>query len=342
MGCEQFQDMMLDALYEELDAEDRSRFDEHVAGCEECTSALTEMRATLALMAKRERRDPGQAYWDGYWNRLSARMEAEGVTSTHAPWWRRALPSRALTYRAVAAAAILIVGAFIGRTFFPVSAPVTQDDRRVAESPATEQGAQDTFKDEAVAQNEAPGAQEAPARTGRGAEEAPAAGTLEKKAGFAEERVTDVASRPAPASQRPAAEPVAQAQAASANDRAMRYIQKSQMLLIALVNNDPADTPDAYAADFGAQQKRSRALVQEASVVKDGLDQPGQRRLRELVSELEKILIQIANLESASDVDGVEFIRSRVNDRDVLFKINLEQMRQEDDGSAGDNTRRSM
>jgi len=330
MGCEQFQDMMLEVLYEEIDADARGRFDAHVAECEECASAMAEMRATLALMAKRERRDPGAAYWDGYWNRLSARMEAEGVSATREAWWRRVLPSRALAYRTVAAAAILVVGAFIGRTFFPVSTPVTRDGRQVAESPAAESGA--------------------PAdRDDTGTPASLAAGKAEKKSAPEPTQSVDVAtemSRPSAANEPPAearsAVPVARAQAASSNDRAMRYIEKSQMLLIALVNNDPADTPGAYAADFGEQQRRSRELVHEAAVVKDGLDEPGQRRLRELVSELEKILIQIANLESASDVDGVEFIRSRVNDRDVLFKINLEQMRQEDDGNAGDNTRRSM
>jgi hypothetical protein len=127
----------------------------------------------------------------------------------------------------------------------------------------------------------------------------------------------------------------------------MRYVEKSQLLLIALVNNDPAS--DGYAADFGMQQQRSRQLVDEAEGLKQELDDPKQRRLRELVGELEKILMQIANLESEDDMDAVEFIRSRVDDHDVLLKINLEQMRHgaDVDGSAsgearGSNSQRSI
>jgi hypothetical protein len=49
--------------------------------------------------------------------------------------------------------------------------------------------------------------------------------------------------------------------------------------------------------------------------------------LRDLVGELELIMMQIANLETAGDMDAVELIRSSVDDRDVMLKINLEKMR---------------
>ena len=65
----------------------------------------------------------------------------------------------------------------------------------------------------------------------------------------------------------------------------------------------------------------------EAATLKEELDDPRQRRLRELVSDLELILMQIANLEADGDMGAVEFIRSSVNEKDVLLKINLEQLR---------------
>lgn len=110
--------------------------------------------------------------------------------------------------------------------------------------------------------------------------------------------------------------------------RAMRYVEKSHMLLLALVNNDP-DT-DGYAASLETRRARSRKLLGEAPSIKEDLNNPRQRRLRELVAELEKILVQIANLESEEDFEEVEFIRGRVNRHDVLLKINLEQLKHAD------------
>ena len=52
-----------------------------------------------------------------------------------------------------------------------------------------------------------------------------------------------------------------------------------------------------------------------------------ERRLRELVFELELILIQIANLETTGDLEAVDLIRDTVSNKEVLLKINLEKMR---------------
>jgi len=311
MRCVDCQEIMVEALYEELVQEERERFDAHVGQCDACRATLEEMRGTLGWMDKRERRDPGAAYWDGYWNRLTARMEKEGVAlGRPAPWWRRNVfgegPKAAWVYRAVAAAAILVLGVFVGRTFFPEVQTVTQTNPPTVattsgeEKSGTAQPLEKAPDQPLVAQEKAP--------QGRGIAEAPPLGMA--------------------------------VQPASANERAMRYIGKSQLLLIALVNHDPTE---AYGADFDTQRARSAELVEEASAIKASLTDPKQRRLRELVGELEKILVQIANLESDGDVEGVEFIRSRVNDHDVLFKIDLEQMRDQG-GSDSDltNTRRSI
>jgi hypothetical protein len=251
------------------------------------------------------------------------------------------MPSRAWTYRAAAAAAILVVGVFVGRTFFPAPAPLSDhraaEGSRVASPGAVDEHGRRQEPAEEIAVNDRP--------AGPGADtDEPAASTTEGSSA-APAREAPLPSAGGSGRDDPARPAHGNAQVASADDRAMRYIEKSQMLLIALVNGDPE--PDAYGADLGEQRRRSRELVREAAVVKDALDDPRQRRLRELVSELEKILMQIANLESDEDLEAVEFIRSRVNDHDVLFKINLEQMRHGEDGSAsdeaqGENLKRSL
>jgi hypothetical protein len=286
---------MVDALYGSIDDESaRREFDSHVVDCEACAAMLAEMQGTLELMGKRERYNPGQAFWDGYWNRLSARMESEATGGSRKrvlAWW----PSWA--YRAAAVAAILAVGVFAGRTFFAPSTGV-QESPQVS---AADRGDEETSP--------------TPAREQR------------------DEVASGSSAQPREKREEPAPRDATDVMPAS-SERAMCYIEKSQMLLIALVNSDP-NTPDAYAG-LDEHRRRSSVLVAQAPEIKESLDDPKQRRLRGLVTELEKILIQISNLESEEDVEAVEFIRSRVSEHDMLFKINLEQMRHglDDDGCA--------
>ena len=69
-------------------------------------------------------------------------------------------------------------------------------------------------------------------------------------------------------------------------------------------------------------------MVKEAGLLKQQLKTPAQHRLRELIIELEVILLQIANLETANDLTGIELIKSGIDRNGILLKINLEEMKE--------------
>jgi hypothetical protein len=117
-------------------------------------------------------------------------------------------------------------------------------------------------------------------------------------------------------------------QLASADVRAKDYIERSQVLLLELINSIP-DTTRAANTDYRTQQSRARALVTEASTLRDDLPGGDNRRLRELVTELQLVLREIANLEATNDLQAVEIIRNRVSREGVLLKIDVEQMRED-------------
>ena len=112
----------------------------------------------------------------------------------------------------------------------------------------------------------------------------------------------------------------------SADQETKRFLERSEVLLLGVVNTDPA-TEEAYSSDFAHQKEVSRDLVHEASLIKPRLTDPRQRRLRELVSDLEVILLQIANLEAEQDQPEIEVLKSGVDRKGLLLKINLEQLR---------------
>ena len=108
--------------------------------------------------------------------------------------------------------------------------------------------------------------------------------------------------------------------------RTHRYIERSKLILLALVNFDPT-TEDPYALNLPYQQQISRELVREASLLRRDLADSDQRRLERLIADLEVILLQIANLEAKNDFEAIELLKDGVNTKGVLMEINLADFR---------------
>ena len=255
--CERYQNMFVDALYEELSTEDKPVLEKHLKECDSCRNEYDEMAATMDTMSRRIRPEPDPEFFDGYWDRLAKRMDKERVArKTGDRWWesiysrrRQVFPRWA--YQALASVLLVVVGIFLGRMIFAPG--------QVADQPIT------------MAQ--------------AGTESGP--------------RI-------------------------NVSQRAFDYIQRSKLIVLAISNFD-AENQDPYALDLPYQQQVSRELVQEASWLKEELSDRRQRRLQELVSDLEVILLQIANLEGDSDMSAIELVQDGLKSRGILFKIHLAQ-----------------
>jgi hypothetical protein len=107
--------------------------------------------------------------------------------------------------------------------------------------------------------------------------------------------------------------------------RAADYLEQSKVLLIGIMNTDTKSLVGSKSL-LRRQREISRTLVSESQEISSGLTDPSQQRLRELVSDLGLILVQIANLETDHGVQGVEIVKGGVERNGILFKINLEEM----------------
>ena len=106
--------------------------------------------------------------------------------------------------------------------------------------------------------------------------------------------------------------------ARNASDKRIgEYFRKSKTLLVGIAN---MKTDDEENFDLNAERKLSRTLVREARYIKQ---QPMDGRSAKLVQELEKILIELANLETTNDLPNVEMIRSGIHQENLLFKIRM-------------------
>jgi hypothetical protein len=105
--------------------------------------------------------------------------------------------------------------------------------------------------------------------------------------------------------------------------RADDYVEKSKIIFLGLVN---ADTSEAEEMDWQAEKTMARNLINEASYIKENLS-PGQdEQIRLLVDELELILLQIANLEQQHDLESIELIKSGIDRKGLLLKINVHDL----------------
>lgn len=115
-------------------------------------------------------------------------------------------------------------------------------------------------------------------------------------------------------------------QSASLDVRAERYLDRSKVLLLGLVNTE-TEGDDLAVLGLSRKQEVAVELVQESAALQADLDSAGQARLRDLVADLEVVLLQIANLEAEHDLPTIELVRQGVDRRALLLQINLAEMR---------------
>ena len=112
---------------------------------------------------------------------------------------------------------------------------------------------------------------------------------------------------------------------AKANLEAAKYIEKSKILLLGIVNFDPSKD-DAETINLPHIKNISKQLADDAPALKSDLKEPSQQQLKRLVSNLQLILLQIANLEEKNNLDGIELIKEGVNSQNIFLKINIQQL----------------
>jgi hypothetical protein len=132
--------------------------------------------------------------------------------------------------------------------------------------------------------------------------------------------------RPMEISDRAKSRPAAHSTSQDALDeRVDRYLQRSKLVLLGLVNLD-SDHQDVSSFDLTPERTLSRELVEETYSLKQELAASRQKRMLELLSELEVILLQISHLQDGHNTLGIELAKTGIRHKALVFKINLEEM----------------
>ncbi|MCC6395625.1 MAG: zf-HC2 domain-containing protein [Bacteroidetes bacterium] len=101
-----------------------------------------------------------------------------------------------------------------------------------------------------------------------------------------------------------------------ADTRMGSYLRKSRMLFVGVANMPVHEA----ALDLRAERETSRELVNEARVLKqEALDD----RSVQLINDLEKIQIELANMEHRDELPTIALIRDGIERENLLFKIRI-------------------
>ena len=114
--------------------------------------------------------------------------------------------------------------------------------------------------------------------------------------------------------QRQAAE---SAQYDSTSEQVYQYVRQTKMLLVGIANMKPVE---GTSYDVSVERQKSRELIHQARYLKD---QPLDERTEKLIDDLQRILIELANLKEDGNAPNIEIIRSGVHQENLLFKIRM-------------------
>jgi len=235
--CNKMRRLLIGLIYDDIDGKTRRVVEDHLKECRSCSTYLEQLKQLLATMDLRERYEPDETFWEGYWDRLVTRMERE-TTVPREGFLEKIKKYLIVThaYRWAAGLAILLIGILIGKYFF-------------------------------------------------------------SNKGVNREVVPDMTLQ------------------------VQKYLERSKVLLLGLMNSEPAID---QKIDLSKERRVSRALIKQASFLKENLKE---RRLKELIDDLENILVEIANMEDQEDLPNVEVLREGIDRRGILLKINIYEMK---------------
>lgn len=114
-------------------------------------------------------------------------------------------------------------------------------------------------------------------------------------------------------------------QKAALESRAYDYLDQSKVLILGIVNSD-AGAPGSPVFALDRKRQISKNLLRESKALTGAMTDPSYRRLKDLIADLEVILLQISNIDAQYDSPAIEIVRSGVDRKGILLKLNLEEI----------------
>ena len=130
MTCKECQDKLVAFGYKESHSDDQAMIAKHLNACKACAAVYREIQHTQSIMSQRSRPAADPAFLEALWPQLEAQIarhedaEAPQQSTTFwqnlQRWWRT---QRRMALQMSGALAILVLGIFLGKTYFSERLP---------------------------------------------------------------------------------------------------------------------------------------------------------------------------------------------------------------------------
>ncbi len=104
--------------------------------------------------------------------------------------------------------------------------------------------------------------------------------------------------------------------------QAAEHLERSKLVLLEIVHTDASATHEATLP-----RARAEELLSANRLLRRTAQSSGNARLAEMLDELERILIEIANAPDAPDAVLTNSLRARIRDQGVLFRLAITEKR---------------
>lgn len=108
-----------------------------------------------------------------------------------------------------------------------------------------------------------------------------------------------------------------------ARQGAARYLRDSRALLVDLVHAPVRCRRADGSLDVALEKERSQELLRRKNLYLDALGGPADRRLADLVVQLETLLVQVSTLDDCAAARQIRDLREEIERRQILLRIDL-------------------
>jgi len=118
------------------------------------------------------------------------------------------------------------------------------------------------------------------------------------------------------------------------------HIDRTQMMLVELVNSD-----SGHGDVLASEQARASDLVAANRVIRQSAQQSGDAAVVDVLEDLERVLLEIANAPANASSNELTDLQSRITTEDLLFRLRviaLEMRQRNQDRTTGDSRPRRL
>jgi hypothetical protein len=304
--CNKFKDKLVDLLFESAEGDERSRLLAETAACQNCDSLYRSMSETLTVFDQVTRTvAPEESYWSGYENRLRAQLaeQARPKRNRFAPVFGKDIFARLPVALSVAFACLVIAAGLwlffnrIERTSLPAHIAIDGTDQRTRQENKPQDGARNPEQTTAQKQTIAKRPRHTFTPASRNAkpemelQRAPASVISERRSNSGDYFKIETAS----------------------------HLEKAELLMRSFRNIKPSEDPTAF--DVSYEKQFSKQLLADNRRLRRGAENKRVLPIEDLLTGIEPLLLDIANLPDNPAEDDVRSIKELIQKQEVVAAL---------------------